>query len=144
MRAIVSIGICLLFCSVGGLANQASYKNFDASTLPQYSLSIHVVPDARRLEVTGTMSLPAANVPRDSVELSLSELMTDFRVEVVGPESAAGHAQTAKVAVRPYSRPGWGTATWRVHFAHPISAGTPALLRFTCSGGGAHPSFIFS
>src|SRR6266849_2274760 len=97
MRAIVSISIWLLFCSVGGFANQTFYKNFDASTLPQYSLSIRVVPDARRLEVAGTMSLPAANFPRDSLELSLSELMSDFRVEVVGPESAAGDRKSTRL-----------------------------------------------
>jgi aminopeptidase N len=102
------------------------------------------VPDAHQLEVTGTIRLPATNSARDSIELSLSELMTDFRVEVVGPATAAGRAITEKVSVRPYSRPGWGTATWRVHFAHPISGGTPALLRFTYSGGGAQTSFIFS
>jgi len=144
MKAIVSIGICLLFCSVGGFAHQTFYKNLDASTLPQYSLSIRVVPDARRLEVAGTLSLPAANFPRDSLELSLSELMSDFRVEVVGPDSAAGHAQTEKVAVRPYSRPGWGTATWRVHLPHQINANVPPLLRFSYEGGGPQTSFIFS
>src|SRR5438874_8469900 len=109
MKSIVSITVWLLFCSVGGLTNQAPYKNFDASTLPKYDLKIRVMPDVRRLEVNGTMSLPAANLSRDSLELSLSELITEFHVEVVGPKSAAGFAQTEKVAVRPYSRPGWGT-----------------------------------
>jgi hypothetical protein len=102
------------------------------------------MPQAHRLEVTGTIRLPATNAVRDSIEFSLSELMTDFQVEVVGPATAAGRAITEKVTVRPYSRPGWGTATWRVHFPHPISGGQPAVLRFTYSGGGAQTSFIFS
>ena len=89
------------------------------------------MPDAHRLEAIGTMRLPATNSARDSIELSLSELMTDFRVEVVGPASAAGSAITEKVTVRPYSRPGWGTATWRVHLPHQINANAPALLRFS-------------
>ena len=144
MRATFSLSLCLFLCSVVGFADQSSYKSFDASTLPHYDLSIHVTPDARRLEIIGTLSLPAANFPRDALELSLSELMTDFRVEVIGPESAAGHAQTEKVAVRPYSRPGWGTATWRVHLPHQINANAPLLLRFSYTGGGAQTSFIFS
>ena len=144
MKSIVSITVWLLFCSIGGFANQTPNKNFDASTLPKYALSIRVMPDAHRIEVTGTVSFPAANFSRDSLELSLSELMTDFRVEVVGPEGAAGHAQTEKIAVRPYSRPGWGTATWRVHLPHKINANAPPLLRFSYTGGGAQTSFIFS
>jgi hypothetical protein len=90
------------------------------------------------------LRLPAANFARKSIDLSLSELMTDFRVEVVSPASAAGNAITEKVTVRPYSRPGWGTATWRVHLPHPINANAPALLRFSYTGGGAQTSFIFS
>jgi hypothetical protein len=143
MKKYISVTIWLLLCSVGDYANQ-SYSTQAAGSFPQYDLSIRIMPDAHRLEVNGTMRLPAANFARDSIELSLSELMTDFRVELVGPASAAGSAITEKITVRPYSRPGWGTATWRVHLPHQINANAPALLRFSYTGGGAHTSFIFS
>jgi hypothetical protein len=143
MKKYIAITIWLLLLSVSGCPNQ-SYSTLAAGSLPRYDLSIRIVPDAHRLEATGTMRLPATKSSRDSIELSLSELMTDFRVEVVGPPSAAGSAITEKVTVRPYSRPGWGTATWRVHLPHPINAGTPTVLRFSYTGGGAHTSFIFS
>src|SRR5882724_4127620 len=143
MKNYISVTIWLLLFSVSGYANQ-SYSTLAAGSFPQYDLSIRIMPDAHRLEVIGTMRLPATNPPRDSIELSLSELITDFRVEVVNPASAAGSAMTEKVAVRPYSRPGWGTATWRVHLPHQINANAPATLRFSYTGGGAHTSFIFS
>jgi Peptidase family M1 domain len=143
VKKYISMTVWLLLLSVSGYARQ-SYSAPAAGSLPQYDLSIRIWPDAHRLEVAGSIRLPATNSARDSIELSLSELMTDFRVEVIGPASAAGSAITEKVTVRPYSRPGWGTATWRVHFAHPITGGTPLLLRFTYSGGGAQTSFIFS
>ena len=122
----------------------ANARATGSSDGPHYDLQIHISPEARSIQVDGSLLLPAENFSRQQIELSLSELMTDFRVEVIGPASAAGSAITEKLTVRPYSRPGWGTATWRVHFAHPISGGTPALLRFTYSGGGAQTSFIFS
>jgi hypothetical protein len=143
MKKCISVTIWLLLFSVSGYANQ-SYSTLATGSLPEYDLSIHIMPDANRLEATGTMRVPATNFARDSIELSLSELMSDFRVEVVGPATAVGSAITEKVMVRPYSRPGWGTATWRVHLPHQINPNAPALLRFSYRGGGALTSFIFS
>jgi hypothetical protein len=111
---------------------------------PQYDLQIHISPEAHLIQVTGSLLLPAEDVAREQIELSLSELMSDFRVEVVSPANAAGTAVTEKVSVRPYSRPGWGTATWRVHPRHPIDAHMPALLHISYRGGGTATSFIFS
>src|SRR2546421_2351911 len=108
-----------------------------SSNGPHYDLQIHISPEAHSIQVNGSLLLPAENFTRQQIELSLSELMTDFRVEVVGPKSASGFAQTEKVAVRPYSRPGWGTATWRVHLPHQINANVTPLLRFSYTGGGA-------
>ena len=130
MKKYILVNIWLLLFSGGGYANQ-SYSTLAAGSLPQYDLSIRIIPDAHRLEVSGTMRLPATNSARDSIELSLSELMTDLRVDVVGPASVAGSAVTEKVTVRPYSRPGWGTATWRVHLPRPINPHVPALLRIS-------------
>lgn len=143
MKKYISVTIWLLLFSVSDYANQ-SYSTLAAGSLPQYDLSISIVPDAHRFEATGTMRLPAANFARDSIELSLSELMSDFQVEVVSPANAAGRAMTEKIAVRPYLRTEWATATWRVHLPHPLDAGTPALIRFSYKGGGARTSFIFS
>ena len=144
MKKYISVTIGLLLFSGSGNANQSYSTLAAAGSLPRYDISIHLMPDAHRLEAIGTLHLPATNSVRDTVELSLSELMTDFRVEVVGPASAAGNTITEKVTVRPYSRPGWGTATWRVHLPHPINANESALLRFSYTGGGAQTSFIFS
>src|SRR6266403_56142 len=122
----------------------ANARATGSSDGPHYDLQIHISPESRSIQVNGSLLLPAENFTRQEIELSLSELMSDFHVQVINPTSAAGTAVTEKITVRPYSRPGWGTATWRVHFAHPISGGTPALLRFTYNGGGTRSSFIFS
>jgi len=122
----------------------ASARATGSSDGVHYDLQIHISPEAHSIQVSGSLLLPAENFNRQQIELSLSELMTDFRVEVIGPASVAGTAMTEKVTVRPYSRPGWGTATWRVHLPHQISANVPALLRFSYTGGGSHTSFIFS
>jgi hypothetical protein len=119
----------------------ASPKSVDA-LLPHYDLSVRLLPDARRLEATGTMRLPAANIDRNNLELSLSELMEDFRVEIVSPAVSAGAARLDK-SVRPYSRPGWGTVTWKVSPPRPIPASEPILLRFSYAGGGRADEFYF-
>lgn len=143
MKKLIPVTVWLLSIVVGGHANQTPYSHPVTGSPPQYNLSVRVMPDARRLEVAGTVRLPATNFSRDSLELSLSELMEDFRVEIVNPAASAGVARLDK-SVRPHSRPGWGTATWRVHPPRPIPANEPVLLRFSYTGGGERTSFIFS
>ena len=64
--------LCLLILIFGGLRVY--------SQAPLYDLSFKILPETRRLEVTGTIRLPAVTFDLDSIELSLSELMNDFRV----------------------------------------------------------------
>ena len=89
------------------------------------------------------MRIPAANSIRESLELSLSELMQDLRVELVSPAASAGPATLTRT-LRPSSRPGWGTVTWTIRPSHPIPASAIVMLRFSYSGGGDRTSFIFS
>lgn len=110
---------------------------------PHYNLAIRLLPDAHRLEGSGTLQLPAANAVRNSIDLSLSELMSDLRVEVLSPTISAGEARLDKT-LRPYSRTGWGTMTWRINPRQPFPPNEPILLRFSYAGGGEDTSFIFS
>lgn len=64
--------LCLLILIFGGLRVY--------SQAPLYDLSVKILPETRRLEVTGTIRLTAVTFDLDSIELSLSELMNDFRV----------------------------------------------------------------
>src|SRR5712692_323424 len=126
-----------------GHAKQAPYRDYAAGTFPKYDLSISLIPYARRPQVTGTMLLPAADSARDSLELSLSELMEDFQVEVVSPAISTGAVKLDK-RVRPYSRPGWGTTTWVIRPLHSIPPNEPVVLHFSYKGEGERTSFIFS
>lgn len=143
MSRLLASLIVLYLLMTSGYANQTAHANPATNSLPRYDLSIRLMPDARRLEATGTMRLPATNFARNSFELSLSELMEDFRVEIVSPTVSAGVARL-DARVRPYSRPGWGTTTWTIRPPRPIPPNEPVLLRFSYAGGGERTSFIFS
>lgn len=142
MKKLVLLTFGLLLFPVSGDANQLPYKH-RGGVVPQYDISIRLTPDAHRLEATGTMRLPATNVGRSTIEVSLSELMSDFRVEVVSPSISAGLATLDK-RERPYSRPGWGTTTWTIRPLRSIPPNEPVVLRFSYNGGGERTSFIFS
>src|SRR5687767_2491090 len=95
----------------------------------RYDLHVKVIPDAHLLEVSGTMTLPSSAASRTSIQLSLSELMHDFKVEVVRPSTSAGAARLEKANVDS------GEATWNVYPPNPFPSGQEIELRFTHSGG---------
>jgi tetratricopeptide (TPR) repeat protein len=116
-------------------------------SLPQYDLKVRILPEAHRLEAAGTVRLPAADSVRERVQLGLSELMGDFKVEVLQPPVSAGPAALEKKE-RPWNAsfagPGWGTNTWTISPQRPIPAGEPVLLRVSyASAGGLSTSFGF-
>ena len=112
-----------------GYANPSSYAQTASDSTPRYDLTIRLSPDAHRLEATGTIRLPASNMPRTALRLSLSELMQDFTVEVVEPAASAG---TARLERRDASG---GNIKWIVLPVRPIPAGEAVRLRFSYAGG---------
>ncbi len=92
---------------------------------PQYNLHIRLLPEAHRLEAAGTISLPATAETRPQLELSLSDLMRDLRVEVIEPKTSAGAASAEKKEKE----------QWIITPPQPIPAGERVLLRFTYVGG---------
>lgn len=109
---------------------QISRRQRTRSQPVRYDLSLRVLPDAHRLEVSGSMLLPATHGRRTQLQLSLSELMGDFKVEVLRPVASAGPAKLEKVKVES------GEVTWTVHPARPFREGEAVELRFSCAGGG--------
>ncbi len=142
LREVASILVCLLSFGFCACAAKPTDVLSSPQSAPEYRLAIRLLPDARRLEGSGTVQLPAANVARNSIDLSLSELMSDLRVVVVSPAVSAGEARLDKT-LRPYSRSGWGTTTWRINPPQPFPPNEPILLRFSYAGGGEDTSFIF-
>src|SRR5688572_33317454 len=88
--------ILLLHLLINIRAAQGPYKGSPTTSLPQYALNIRIIPDAQRLEVTGTMRLPPVNTLRTEVQLSLNKLMRDFSVEVLEPAASAGVARVER------------------------------------------------
>ncbi len=137
MRSFIALLISRLFAftlSFGvlfspSLTAQVQQSTSSANSVSQYDLSIRVVPENNRIEVKGTMLLPAVNESRAELRLSLSELMRDFIVEIV---EQAGSVGIAKVEKADKSR---GSVKWSVRLVRPIPAGQTVKLRFSYAGG---------
>jgi hypothetical protein len=107
-----------------------------ASKVPKYDLTIRLDPEAPRMDVTGTMQLRLCTHGRETFELVLSDLMHDFRVEIVQPQSVAGPVElTPKNSSK-------GSTTWIVRPAKPMPTAEPLLIRFSYSGG-EKDAFLF-
>ena len=122
MRTLLTVMFFLAFASSGAPCHAQS-------TPVRYDLHVKVIPDAHLLEVSGTMVLPSSAASRASVQLSFSELMTDFTLQVVRPVGSAGDARLEKKEVDS------GEATWNVYPRNPFPSGEEIELRFTYSGG---------
>lgn len=97
--------------------------------VPNYDLSVNILPEAQRLEVSGTVQVPAVKSSQELVPLLLSEQMRDFRVEVVRPVASAG---LAKVEAK---GKGSGRVFYTVTPPKPFAPNEPILLRFSYVGG---------
>ena len=113
--------------SVG--SGQTSRGKIHINTIPLYDLDIRVLPDAHRLEASGTLRLPAANKSRPEIRLSLSEVMRDLTVEVLEPAASAGITKVERSSASDE------TIKWIVRPVRPIPANRSVLLRFSYAGG---------
>ncbi len=105
-------------------AATASSKDIDELS-PRYDLALSLFPETHRLEASGTIRLPADNAARPQLELFLSDLMRDLRVEVIEPKTSAGAARVEKKEKE----------RWIITPPQPIPAGERVLLRFSYVGG---------
>jgi len=114
-----------------------------ANALPKYDLVVTLDFKSARLQVDAQVVLPASKEPRSSISFALSELFPDPKVELrAGPERL--DSVRIEKTNRPYSRPGWGTNTWRLVPARPIPAGRSVTLLVSYAGSGDLKSFVFS
>jgi aminopeptidase N len=128
----------LLLLGLATLAYSAQ-KNRPGSSfqgVPAYAMEVKVLPEARRLEVNGTMVLPPASEVRQAIQLSLSDLMHDVQVEVLQPQVCAGPAKLTKKDEKEK------TVDWTIQPAKPIPAGEALHLRFSYAGG-EETRFVF-
>jgi aminopeptidase N len=126
----MTVSALLLFCLA--TIDYSAQKNRLANSfsgVPQYAMDVRVLPEARRLEVKGTVVLPPVNEVRQTVQLSLSDVMGDLQIEVLQPKVCAGPAAVSKKEEREK------TVSWTIQPAKPIPAGEALHLRFSCAGG---------
>jgi hypothetical protein len=115
---------------MGHAAARIPQRRAMSSAAIRYELDVKVSPGAHQMEVKGTLSLPALDQPRPQIQLSLSELMRDFEVEVLKPVASAGTARLVKTKSEN------GEATWTIHTPRLIPRGEAVLMRFSYAGGG--------
>lgn len=100
-----------------------------ASKAPKYDLTIRLDPEASRMYVTGTMQLRMPAAGRENFELVLSDLMHDFRVDIVQPQQIAGPVD---LTLKNSSK---GSTTWIVRSPKPTPTAEELLIRFSYSSG---------
>lgn len=127
--------LALLICFVGICDARISSATPRLSPVPLYELSINLSPDAHRLEASGTLVLPPSSKPRESITLVLSDVMRNFKVEVLEPAISAGVAKLEQ-----QSR--GESIAWTVHPPRPIPKNEAVRLRFSYEGG-EQTRFVF-
>ena len=97
MKRFTALVALLLACSIEAYAAHSARKNIGSlDAVPIYDLSINVLPEAHRIEASGTIRLSQASETRESFEIILSSYMRDFRVDVLEPGVSAGPARIEK------------------------------------------------
>lgn len=135
MKSFAALSLLIFFSSIEVCKAQTSSTFPHVSAVPSYELSVNLLPDIHRLEVTGKMLLPAADESRQSFKLILSDVMRNLRVEVSAPSASSGEARLEQQARGE-------TVTWTVFPVRPIPAGEDVRLRFSYNGG-EQTRFVF-
>lgn len=129
MKSIVVSLLLLLGLATVGRGQQDPGLAGAFKGVPRYALEVKILPEAHRMEVSGSVILPPAAEARQAIQLSLSDVMRDVQVEVLQPEVCAGPAQVSKTGESEK------TVNWTIQPAHPIPAGEAPQLRFSYVGG---------
>lgn len=113
-----------------------------AQQTPEYDLNIRISAETKQMFVDGQVRIPALPDRQSQIQIALSELMRDFKVEVLSPV-AEKDPQVTKT-LRAWSRPGWGQHTWSIRPKAPISSDTPVVLGFRYKYEGDRAGFVLS
>lgn len=136
LRKLISIQLFLLTLVLSSSAAPDDVAKKYSSLVPNYDLTVKVLPETKIIDVTGTVQLPVVGTPQDVVPVLLNDQMRDFRVEIVNPLSNAGNA---KVEAKGKS---CGRTFYAIIPAKPFPANEQIKLRFSYSGG-ENDGFVF-
>ncbi|HKR00536.1 MAG TPA: M1 family aminopeptidase [Pyrinomonadaceae bacterium] len=124
MKAVLFLALSFLAPSFGGPATYLRAQDDSAQQFARYDLSIKVLPDARRIQVTGTVSLPPANQERDKIEFLLWSRMEKLTAQLLEPKIAAPAARLDNDGSD-------GDRKWTLRLVRPVPAGQFALVQFS-------------
>jgi aminopeptidase N len=124
----------LLLCialAVFGLQSPMAQADTNSKALPVYDLAVKILPEAHRLEASGSLRLAPYGEARQFVQIGLSDLMQNLEAEFLEPRACAGQARIEK------ARESNKTIVWKLAPPKEIPAGEAVRLRFSYAGGGA-------
>jgi hypothetical protein len=81
-----------LFCLSLSVSASAQSK----SQLPTYDITVRILPDQSRLEVSGQVTLPAATAPTNPVRWRLDPRFDEVEITVAAPVALAGPAMVSR------------------------------------------------
>lgn len=135
-QSMLVFAIIFILHSPSALAQKLSTKE----AIVRYALNVQVRAADKRIEVEGTIRIPAVKLPRAFIELSLSELMRDLRVEFLKPNANAGAVSVETTRTEGgLIAPGGATnrdIIYRVQPSKPFAKGDDIELKFSCSSVG--------
>jgi len=131
-RTFPAVAACLLILIAGKGEAQLHIEPSNGNAVVQYDLDVTLTPDAHRMEVTGTMSLPADSTIRNTLEFGLRTDMSTPSVEVVKPEACAGNVELRDLGEDKELQ---GTKRWEVKPRVAFPAGSNLILRVSYAGG---------
>src|SRR5262245_27370490 len=107
-----------------------------------YRIAARVLPEQRRLEVSGTIRLSAADSVRAEIPMTLGAPMSALRVELVEPDTPANLVQEPAEEDTSRVEGERKVAEWILRPSRPIPKGQPVVLRFSCEGDGG-PGLLY-
>ncbi len=89
---------------------------------PRYDMDVTLVPERNELRVAGTLFIPPAREPRESVTLAIMDIMADVHIEAT---------PAARVTSADKPEEGAGNLDRTLSFARPVPAGQEIAVRFS-------------
>jgi hypothetical protein len=125
--SLLSVSICVNHC----------FAKTDTFSTTQYNLSIKILPENHRFEVTETWRLPTSANEKNEIQFYLSPKMEKPEVETIEPKMSVSPASLSGVEES-------GDMKWTLKLDQAIPAGQSILLRFSYFGRLVRQSIKFS
>ena len=123
------LGLFVLCLLAPAYTRHSLRPNTALTSAAEYDLTIHVTPDAHRLEITGLWRLAPSRVDRNQVEFYLSPKMEGLEVQLLEPKASG------PLILQSHQEEG-GDTKWIFRLTRPIPAGASTLLQFSYASDG--------